>query len=56
MHGDSFGNLTEVDTREPPRGCSAGLTACGITSDGKIKGCLSLPDELAQGDLTQKDL
>jgi radical SAM protein with 4Fe4S-binding SPASM domain len=57
MPGDSFGYFTDVDTREPPwRGCSAGLTACGITSDGKIKGCLSLPDELVEGDLRQKDL
>jgi len=57
MPGDSFGYFTEVDTREPPwRGCSAGLTACGITSDGKVKGCLSLPDELVEGDLRHDDL
>jgi radical SAM protein with 4Fe4S-binding SPASM domain len=57
LPGDSFGYFTELDTREPPwRGCSAGLTACGITSDGRIKGCLSMPDELAEGDLRQSDL
>jgi radical SAM protein with 4Fe4S-binding SPASM domain len=32
------------------------LTACGITSDGRIKGCLSMPDELAEGDLRNNDL
>lgn len=54
---DSFGYFTELDPREPPwRGCPAGLLACGITSDGKIKGCLSLPDELVEGDLRQQDL
>jgi radical SAM protein with 4Fe4S-binding SPASM domain len=57
MPGDSFGYFTEVDQREPPwRGCSAGLAACGITSDGKVKGCLSMPDELVEGDLRQNDL
>jgi len=54
---DSFGYFTELDTRKPPwRGCPAGLVACGITSDGKIKGCLSLPDEVIEGDLRQHDL
>lgn len=57
MPGDSFGYFTAVDKREPPwGGCSAGLTACGITSNGKVKGCLSLPDELVEGDLRHKDL
>ncbi|UCD13191.1 MAG: radical SAM protein [Thermoplasmatales archaeon] len=57
MPGDSFGYFTEFDTRKPPwGGCSAGLLSCGITSDGKIKGCLSLPDEMIEGDLRQNDL
>lgn len=57
LAADSFGYFTELDTREPPwRGCPAGRVACGITSDGKIKGCLSLPDELIEGDLRQHDL
>ena len=57
LPSDSFGYFTERDTREPPwRGCPAGLYACGITSDGKIKGCLSLPDEVIEGDLRQHDL
>jgi radical SAM protein with 4Fe4S-binding SPASM domain len=37
-------------------GCAAGILACGITSDGKIKGCLSLPDEFVEGDLRKNDL
>lgn len=38
------------------RGCPAGLITCGITSDGKVKGCLSLPDGLEEGDLRKNDL
>ena len=54
---DSFGYRSEFDTRETPwLGCPAGLVACGITSDGKIKGCLSLPDDLVEGDLRERDL
>jgi len=54
---DSLGYFTELDKKSPPwRGCSAGLVACGITSNGKIKGCLSLPDEMTEGDLRENDL
>jgi radical SAM protein with 4Fe4S-binding SPASM domain len=54
---DSFGYFTDFDTRAAPwHGCQAGLVSCGITSDGKIKGCLSLPDELIEGDLRERDL
>ena len=54
---DSFGYFTELDTRDPPwEGCPAGLFSCGITSDGKVKGCLSLPDDVVEGDLRQHDL
>jgi len=57
LPGDSYGYYTNLDTRIPPwRGCPAGLFSCGITSDGKIKGCLSLPDELTEGDLRRDDL
>lgn len=38
------------------RGCPAGIVSCGITSDGRVKGCLSLPDELTEGDLRKNDL
>ena len=54
---DSLGYFTELDLVDPPwRGCSAGLYAVGITSDGKVKGCLTLPDEAIEGDLRQNDL
>lgn len=53
---DSLGYFTEFDIRNDPwLGCPAGLVGCGITSDGKIKGCLSLPDDLVEGDLRQSD-
>ena len=57
MPGDSFGYYTELDQRQPAwGGCSAGLDLCGITSDGRIKGCLSMPDELIEADLRQREL
>ncbi|MBA7515205.1 PqqA peptide cyclase [subsurface metagenome] len=57
LPSDSFGYFTEFDTRTPSwQGCPAGLVSCGITSDGKIKGCLSLPDEITEGDLRHQDL
>ena len=55
--GDACGFYTELDISEPPwRGCSAGLFSLGIASDGKIKGCLSMPDSLIEGDLRKNDL
>ncbi len=57
LPGDSFGYYTAYDDRQPPwRGCPAGLFSCGITSDGKVKGCLSLPDPFIEGDLRTRDL
>ena len=54
---DSFGYFTDCDTRSPQwRGCPGGVMSCGITSDGKIKGCLSMPDDLIEGDLRVNDL
>lgn len=54
---DSLGYGTELDRRASPwLGCPAGLVSCGITSDGKVKGCLSMPDGLLEGDLRQSDL
>lgn len=44
------------DPERPWRGCSAGIVSCGITSDGKVKGCLSMPDELIEGDIRQETL
>jgi radical SAM protein with 4Fe4S-binding SPASM domain len=43
-------------TLKPWLGCGAGIVTCGITADGKIKGCLSMPDELIEGDLRRKSL
>ncbi len=55
--GDSFGYYTDLDPREPRwGGCSAGLDLCGITSDGRVKGCLSMPDEFTEGNLRERDL
>ena len=57
LPGDSFGYYTDFDRRDPPwLGCMAGIVSCGITSDGRIKGCLSMPDDLVEGDLRQHDL
>jgi radical SAM protein with 4Fe4S-binding SPASM domain len=54
---DSLGYFTELDLLEPPwRGCHAGLFAVGIMSDGKVKGCLTMPDEMIEGDLRRNDL
>lgn len=54
---DGYGYGTDLDPRADPwAGCPAGLLSCGITSDGKVKGCLSLPDELVEGDLRQQSL
>jgi radical SAM protein with 4Fe4S-binding SPASM domain len=57
MPSDSVGYFTERDKRKPAwGGCPAGLYSCGITSNGKVKGCLSLPDELIEGDLRERTL
>ena len=49
-------NGQENTPDRPWRGCPAGWISCGITSDGKVKGCLSMPDELVEGDLRKNDL
>jgi len=52
---DPCGYFTERDTRSAAwRGCPAGLVTCGIMSDGRIKGCLSMPDQYTEGDLRRK--
>jgi radical SAM protein with 4Fe4S-binding SPASM domain len=54
---DGLEYVMDSEQDEPQwQGCSAGIVACGITSDGKIKGCLSMPDELVSGDLRKNDL
>jgi radical SAM protein with 4Fe4S-binding SPASM domain len=54
---DGLGYYSDLDTRDRQwTGCCAGRAACGITSDGKVKGCLSMPDECIEGDLRERDL
>lgn len=54
---DGVGYFSELDVEGPRwRGCSAGITTCGIMSDGRVKGCLSWPDHLVTGDLRKNDL
>ena len=54
---DSLGYFTDLDLGEPPWwGCPAGLYTLGIQSDGKVKGCLTLPDSLIEGDVRESDL
>jgi radical SAM protein with 4Fe4S-binding SPASM domain len=54
---DSLGYFTELDLADPPwRGCPAGLYSVGITSDGRVKGCLTMPDTLTEGNLRDADL
>ncbi len=57
---DNIGWMTRDDPllRTPPRspercwmGCFAGLRVVGLTSDGGVKGCLSLPDSLVEGNV-----
>jgi radical SAM protein with 4Fe4S-binding SPASM domain len=45
-----------VDTPPPWRGCSAGVASCGIMSDGGVKGCLSWPDTMVEGNLRRESL
>jgi len=37
-------------------GCRAGLEAIGITSDGRVKGCLALPDVCTEGNVRDESL
>jgi radical SAM protein with 4Fe4S-binding SPASM domain len=57
MPADGVGYYSELDTRQVSwKGCPAGLASCGITSDGKVKGCISHPHHLVEGDLRCRDL
>ena len=37
-------------------GCRAGLEALGVTSDGRVKGCLALPDTCSEGNVCEESL
>ncbi len=54
--GDGLEYLDDNIIRKPWKGCSAGLTACDITSDGRVIGCLSMPENLFEGDLRRNSL
>lgn len=57
MPADGVGYFTDLDTRDRLwAGCSAGISSCGITSDGNVKGCLSLPEQFNEGSLRERDL
>jgi radical SAM protein with 4Fe4S-binding SPASM domain len=54
---DGLGYHHPLKTSDRPwKGCHAGLASCGITSEGSIKACLSLPDHLVEGNLRERDL
>ena len=54
--GDGLEFVEENWTKGSWSGCVAGLSMCCIKSDGKVVGCLTMPDELIEGDLRKKDL
>jgi radical SAM protein with 4Fe4S-binding SPASM domain len=54
---DGVGYYSNLDTRSCAwEGCSAGISSCGIMSDGHVKGCLSLPDRFIEGNLRDREL
>lgn len=54
---DSCGYFSDFDFPDFKwQGCNAGRFSCGIMSDGRVKGCLSWPDEFVEGDLRKDDL
>jgi radical SAM protein with 4Fe4S-binding SPASM domain len=62
---DNLGYMTADDPllRTPPMcpdrcwcGCQAGLRSVGITSRGDVKGCLSLPDQMVEGNVRNEPL
>jgi radical SAM protein with 4Fe4S-binding SPASM domain len=57
LRADGLGYYFKSDiSRGPWYGCPAGLVSVGITSDGKVKGCLSLQDKFIEGDLRKNSL
>lgn len=48
--------VTQGGFCRPWLGCRAGLDGLGITSDGRVKGCLSLPDAYSEGSLRDRRL
>ena len=56
MCGDGLQYVVEEADGRPWRGCSAGIVTCGITSDGRVKGCLTMPDEFVEGNVRERSL
>lgn len=44
---------SEVIDGNPYFGCYAGMRVAGITSDGGVKGCLSMPEEFIEGNIRE---
>jgi radical SAM protein with 4Fe4S-binding SPASM domain len=62
---DNIGYCTADDTRlrtlqgglaTPWLGCTAGILGLGITSDGRVKGCLAMPNDVYEGSLKTESL
>jgi radical SAM protein with 4Fe4S-binding SPASM domain len=54
---DGLEYVNNISQPERPwRGCPAGIVSCGIMSDGKVNGCLSMPDVMVEGDLRKNSL
>lgn len=52
---DGIGFCAEPElTNDGWTGCGAGITSCGIMSDGRVKGCLSWPDWTIEGSLRER--
>jgi radical SAM protein with 4Fe4S-binding SPASM domain len=55
--GDNLGYYCEPPIREKEwKGCFAGRHLVGIDADGSVKGCLSLPRELIEGNIRKESL
>lgn len=63
--GDNIGYMSRnepllrsapADARRCWTGCSAGLTVIGITSDGDVRGCLSQPSWMNEGNVRERPL
>jgi len=55
-HDDLILRTIQGGFPRPWLGCRAGLDALGVTSDGRVKGCLSLPDSCVEGNLRERSL
>jgi radical SAM protein with 4Fe4S-binding SPASM domain len=56
-----YGTCDDIELRtiqggfpRPWLGCRAGLDALGVTSDGRVKGCLALPDTCTEGNVREE--